>query len=181
VTIAARSVGALVLTGFLLGPALSFAQESKSAPLAAQLCKLLDEHKLDSIAAKESENSYVGALYFAGTQLLVVRGKFQTKARMADLLERREFKEAYMDLSGASEQQTRAFIMDLGANGLRFKREANQPFDTADVGGKSYRFDGAWGGKAKITEEEYRQMFATTDQEYANMLQALIDQLKKPS
>ena len=81
-TIAVRSVGALVLTGFLLGPTLSFAQESKSAPLAAQLCKLLDEHKLDSIVAKESENSYVGALYFAGTQLLVVRGKFHGPRRV---------------------------------------------------------------------------------------------------
>jgi len=182
VTIAVRGVGILLISGLLLVPGLSYAQESKSAPLAAQLCKLLDENKLDSIAAKESENSYVGALYFAGTQLLVVRGKFQTKARMADLLERKEFREAYMDLSGASELQTRAFIMDLGANGLRFKREAsNQPFDTADVGGKSFKFDGAWGAKVKITEEEYRQMFATTDQEYANMLQALIDQLKKPS
>ena len=83
---------------------------------------------------------------------------------MLDLLERKEFREAYMDLSGASELETRAFIIDLGANGLRFKREANQPFDTADVGGKSIKFDGAWGGKAKITEEEYRKMFESTDQ-----------------
>ena len=180
-TIAARGVGILVISGLLLSPGLSFAQESKSAPLAAELCKLLDQNKLDSIAARESENRYVGALYFAGTQLLVVRGKFQTKARMLDLLERKEFREAYMDLSGASELDTRAFIMDLGANGLRFKREANQPFDTADVGGKSIRFDGAWGAKTKVTEEEYRKMFAETDQEYATMLQALIDQLKKPS
>ena len=181
VTIAARGVGILVISGLLLSPGLSFAQESRSAPLAAELCKLLDLNKLDSIAARESEHRYVGALYFAGAQLLVVRGKFQTKARMLDLLERKEFREAYMDLSGASELDTRAFIMDLGANGLRFKRESNQPFDTADVGGKSIKFDGAWGAKTKITEEEYRKMFAETDQEYAGMLQALIDSLKKPS
>ena len=180
-TIAARSVGGLILSGVLLGAGPSFAQESKSAPLAAELCKLLDAHKLDSIAARQAGDQYVGALYFAGAQLLVVRGKFPSAARMDDLLGKKEFKEVYMDLSGASDQQSRAFVMDLGANGLRFKREDNQPFDTVDVGGKSYRFDGEWGGRAKITEEEYRKMFASTDEEYAHMLQALIAQLKKPS
>ena len=61
-----------------------------------------------------------------------------------------------MDLSGASDLKTRAFIMDLGANGLRFKREDNQPFDTADLGGKSYQFDGEW-GRAKMSEDEYKR------------------------
>ena len=179
--IATRRIAALALCGLLAGPALSLAQESKSAALAAELCKLLEQNKLDSIAAQEAENQYVGALYFAGTQLLVVRGKFSTRARMAHLLETRDFKEAYMDLSGASELQSRAFIMDLGANGLRYKREAaNLPFDSADVAGKSYRFDGEW-AKAKITEADYKKTFTTTDAEYAHMLQTLIDALKKPS
>jgi hypothetical protein len=71
--------------------------------------------------------------------------------------------------------------MDLGANGLRFKREGEQPFDTVDVGPKSYKFDGEWGGKAKITEEEYRKAYTQIDEEYAQILQALIAQLKKPS
>lgn len=176
----ARCVCALVLSALVCSPAVSLAQESKSAALAAELCKLLDENKLDSIAAKESDDQYVGALYFAGSQLLVVRGRFATRARMAHLLETRDFKEAYMDLSGASDQQSRAFIMDLGANGLRYKREKNQPFDAADVGGKSYRFDGEW-IKAKITEAEYKKTFTATDEEYAHMLQSLIAALKKPS
>jgi hypothetical protein len=180
VAISTRCVGILIAFSLVCGPGSAFAQESKSAALAVELCKLLDEQKLDSVAAKESDDQYVGALYFAGTQLLVVRGKFATRARMAHLLENREFKEAYMDLSGASDQQTRSFIMDLGANGLRFRREQNQPFDTADVAGKSYRFDGEW-KKAKLTEEEYRKNFAATDEAYAQMLQALISTLKKPS
>ena len=179
-TISARRVGAFVLSGLLLAPGLSLAQESKSAPLAAELCRLLDQHKLDSIAAHQSGDQYVGALYFAGAQLLVVRGTFTGAARMNDLLGKKDFKEVYMDLSGASDQRSRSFIMDLGANGLRFKREDNQPFDTADVAGKSYRFDGEW-GKAKISEDEYRKTFAATDEEYAQMLQALIAAIKKPS
>ena len=179
--ILARSVGTLMLCGLLLAPRPSFAQESKSAPLAAELCKLLDAQKLDSIAARQVGDLYVGALYFAGTQLLVVKGKFPSSSRMDDLLGKKEFKEVYADLSGASDQQSRQFVMDLGANGLRFKRQDNQPFDTVDVGSKSYKFDGEWGGKAKITEEEYRKLFAQIDEDYAQMLQALIAQLKKPS
>ena len=179
-TIAARNVGIFVLCGLMLGAGPAVAQESKSAPLAAELCKLLDDHKLDSIAAKQTDDQYVGALYFAGTQLLVVRGKFATRARMAHLLENKDFKEAYMDLSGASDPQSRVFIMDLGANGLRFRNQDNQPFDTADIGAKSYRFDGEW-RKAKIPEDEYKKSFAATDEEYAQMLQALIGALKKPS
>jgi hypothetical protein len=83
-----------------------------------------------------------------------------------------------MDLSSASDQQSRTFIMDLGANGLRFKREDNQPFDTVDVGAKSYRFDGEW-RKAKMSEDEYRKTFAATDEEYVAMLEALIAQARK--
>ena len=70
--------------------------------------------------------------------------------------------------------------MDLGANGLRFRREENQPFDTADVAGRSLSFDGEW-DRAKLSEQEYRKVFDETDAQYAQMLQALIAALKKPS
>ena len=178
--ISARSVGAFVLSGLLLLPGLAFAQDSKSAPLAAELCKLLEDQKMDSIAAQQAAGEYVGALYFSGAQLLVVRGKFPGAARMNDLLTKKDFKEVYMDLSSATDTQSRAFIMDLGANGLRFKRENDQPFDTVDVGGKTYRFDGEW-SKAKISEDEYRKTYTQSDEDYAHMLQALIAVLKKPS
>lgn len=179
-TIAPRGFRALVLAGLLLAPTLAFAQESKSAALAAELARLLDERKLDSVAAEQGTGQYVGALYFPGAQLLVVSGKYASAARMNDLLTKKEYKEVYLDLSSASEQKTRTFIMDLGANGLRFRREDNQPFDTADVAGRSVTFDGDW-DRAKISEAEYRKTYASTDEQYSQMLQALIAQLKKPS
>ena len=177
---ALRGVGALVIFGILFFPALTSAQESRSAPLAVELARLLDIQKLDVIAARQSTDQYVSAMYLAGTQLLVVKAKFPSAARMNDLLGRKDYREVYMDLSSATDAQSRAFIMDLGANGLRFKRENNQPFDTADVGGKSFQFDGDW-GRAKISEDEYRKTFTATDEEYSHMLEALIAALKKPS
>ncbi len=170
----------VLLAGVVWAPAAAFGQDSKSAALASELARLLDEQKLDSVAAQQADDTYVGALYFPGTQLLVVGGKYASPARMKDLLSKKDYREVYMDLSSASDQKTRVFIMDLGVNGLRFKREDNQPFDTADVAGKSWTFDGDW-GRAKISEDEYRKSFTTTDEQYAQMLQALITALKKTS
>src|SRR5678816_4294570 len=93
-----RSIGAFILGSLLLAPRPSLAQESKSAPLAVELCKLLDAQKLDSIAARQAGDQYVGALYFSGSQLLVVKGKFPSFSRMDDLLTKREFKEVYICL-----------------------------------------------------------------------------------
>ena len=150
------------------------------AALAAELTQLLDAQKLDSIAAQQNADHYVGALYFPGSQLLVIRGRYSSAARMKDLLSKKEYREVYLDLSSASEQQSRVFVMDLGADGLRFRRENDQPFDTADVAGQSHTFDGDW-GRAKISEEAYRKTFAATDAQYAEMLQALVAALKKSS
>ncbi len=179
-TIVARGFRALVLAGLVCAPAAAFAQESKSAALATELARLLDANKLDSVAAQQGSDVYVGALYFPGSQLLVVGGKYASPARMKDLLGKKDYREVYMDLSSASDQKSRVFIMDLGANGLRFKREDNQPFDTADVAGRSITFDGEW-GRAKISEDDYRKSYATTDEQYSQMLQALIAALKKTS
>lgn len=179
-TIAVRGFCVFVLAAFLLVPTHSFAQESKSASLAVQLSALLDQMKLDSVAAPAGGDQFVGALYFPGSQLLVISGKYSQPARMNDLLDKKLYKDVYLDLSSASEQQSKVFIMDLGANGLQFKRENNQPFDTVDVAGKSHMFDGDW-GRAKISEAEYRKTYTATDEQYAQMLQALIAALKKSS
>jgi hypothetical protein len=95
------------------------------------------------------------------------------------LLGQKSYQEMYQDLNSASEQQSKVFVMDLGANGLRFKQEKNE-LDTADVAGKSVVFDGDW-DKAKISEAEYRKTFESTDAQYAQMLQALVAVLKKSS
>ena len=179
-TIVARGFCALVLAALICTPAAALAQDSKSAALAPELARLLDEKKLDSVAAQQDADVYVGALYFPGTQLLVVGGKYASAARMKDLLGKKDYREVYMDLSSASEQKSRVFIMDLGANGLRFRREDDQPFDTADVAGKSITFDGEW-GRAKISEEDYRKSYTATDEQYSQMLQAWIAALKKTS
>lgn len=171
----------VVLSCTLIVPSAVAAQESKSAAVATELTRLLDAQKLDSIAAKqEVGGQYVSALYISGSQLLVVSAKYSVPGRIDSLLAEKKYQEIYADLNSASEQQSKVFVMDLGANGLRFKRENNQPFDTADLAGKSLVFDGDW-DKAKISEAEYKKAFETTDAQYSQMLQALVAALKKSS
>jgi hypothetical protein len=171
---------AFVLSTLVLAPSLALAQQqSKSAPLAVELARLLDDGKLDSIAAKAAD-TYVGALYFPGSQLLVVKAKYSVPARMDSMITQKNYRDVYIDLNSASDQKTKIFVSDLGANGLRAKRDNNQPFDTVDRPGKSLVFDGDW-DKAKISEAEYMKNYQANDDEYAQMLQALIGALKKPS
>ncbi len=162
----------------VLVPAVSGAQESTSASVVAELVKVFDEKKLDTIAAPLN-NGFVGAFYVPGSQLLVVGGTFASRARADILIERKMFRDLYGDLNSAAELATKTFISDLGSDGLKFRRQNNtQPFDTADVGDKSYRFDGDW-GKQKLSRDDYTRVFQTTDAQYRLMVQALLEQLRK--
>ena len=178
-----RGVGCLVAAFVLLiAPALAHAQESsRSSQLATELTKLLDALKLDAIAAKIQGDQYVGALYFPGSQLLVVKARYIVPERMDAQLAGKNYRDVYIDLNSASIKDTKVLVADLGANGLQSARRGNnQPYDTVDTGGKSYAFDGDW-GKAKMSEQEYTKAFQTNDAEYAQMLEALVAQLKKTS
>ena len=155
--------------------------QSKSAALATELTQLLDASMLTSIAAKNGDQ-YVAALYIPGSQLLVVSGKFTGQDRMGYLITQKEYRDAYLDLSGASDHTTRVLYSDLGANGLRFGRAKDQPFDMVNVGGKGMSFDRIVKNKDDDhDQDEYAKSFSTRDDHYAQLLQTLIAALKKPS
>jgi hypothetical protein len=158
------------------------AQTSKSAAAAKELAAAMDSAKLDSIAAPDPSQpgTFVAALYFPGSQLLVVTARYSAPQLLDKKLEGKEYRDVYIDLNSASVPDTKVFISDLGADGLKPKREENQPFDTAELGGKTYSFDGEW-KRAKLTEDEYMKQYQRAEQEYENMLQALLGQLKKTS
>jgi hypothetical protein len=169
----------MLVAALVLVPILAQAQDSRSTPVVGELLMLLDQLKLDSVAAAQGEG-FVGAFHLPGSQLLVVSGKFASPVRAQILIERKMYRDVYGDLNSAAELATKVFISDLGADGLKFRRASNtMPFDTADIGDKSYRFDGDW-GKQKLSRDEYTKIFQTTDEQYVQILQSLIAQLKKP-
>jgi hypothetical protein len=160
----------------------TLAQESKSAALAKELSAALDTAKLGAIAAKDPDKPdvFYGALYFPGTQLLVVAAQYAAPAAMNERLAKKDYREAYLDLSSASVPGSKVFIEDLGANGLVAKPRENEAFDAYEAGGKRTSFDGDW-KKQQLSEDDYMKAFAAADQKYTQVLTALIAQAKKTS
>ncbi len=179
----ARRLSCLFLPALLvlvLIPASVPAQEPQSAALARQLVALMDQMKLDAVAAREAQpDAYVAALYFPG-QLMVVGARYSVPVLLNDKLAKKDFKDIYNDLNGAPVAGSKWFIMDLGADGLKAKRDEGKPFDTIETATKTWAFDGDWKAQ-KLSEEEYMKAFGEGDARYARMLQALITQLKRGS
>jgi hypothetical protein len=169
---------AAVFVALVVNPAA--AQESKSGALAKQLVAALEAAKLDSIAAKDPAglDVYIGALYIPGFQLLVVSGSYSAPTLLDTRIVNKEYRDVYIDLNSASAPASRVLIEDLGADGLRSRREENQPYDSINATGKQVMFDSDW-KKQKLSEEEYMKTFGTADERYAKMLTALLAQIKK--
>jgi len=176
-----RVVSGAVLVLALTFPALASAQDSKSAPLAKQLAAAMEAGKLDSIAAKDASAAdvFVAALYFPG-QLLVVSGKYSVPQLLTERLGKKEYRDVYMDLNGAAAADSKVFIQDPGADGLKAKRDENQAFDIVEIGGKQTMFNSDWKAQ-KLSEQDYQKAFSDADERYARILTALLGQVKKTS
>jgi hypothetical protein len=155
------------------------AQDLKSGDLAKQLTQLLDSRKLADVAVADTQNpgTYIAALYFPGTQLLVVSAKYSAPQMLTELLARKDFRGGYVELTSASVPASKLFVMDAYANGLLPKPSGEQPADSVDRGGTLSTFDGAW-KKAKVTEADYMKSFGEADAAYTRLLQLLVNHLK---
>lgn len=176
-----RLLPSVVAVGLVLGiVGGAAAQDSKTVALAKQLTELMDQAKLDAIAAKDSSapDTFVAALYFPGSQLLVVSAKYQVPALLSEKIAKKDYKEVYTDLNSAYVEGTKCFVMDIGADGMKPKKDESR-FDTCDIGSKSYMFDGDWKKQKLASEEEYQKVYAQSEDRYARMLTVLINQAKK--
>ena len=168
-----------LLAIMLAAPGAALAQEAKSPELVKQLTQLLDQKKLDSIATADPQNlgTYVAALYFAGSQLLVVTGKYAAPPLLNEKIGKKDYRDVYIDLSSASVAGSKVFVMDMNADGLVARPGENQGMDTFENGTKQYTFDGDW-KKAKMSEADYTKAFADADVAYSHALELLLAQLK---
>jgi hypothetical protein len=178
-----RAAVALLAVALFASPfvAAASAQDSRSASLAKELLTLLQEKKLDSIAARSPKGAdqFVAALFYPG-QLLVVSARYSAPPVLNEKIARSEYKDVYIDLNAASIPDSKILITDLGADGLKAKREPNQPFDAQDTNSKGIRFDGNW-REAKMSEQDYMTAFAKAEETYNSALEVLIGALKKGS
>jgi hypothetical protein len=157
------------------------AQEPKSAALAKELTGLMDAAKMDAIAAKDGADpeSYVAALYFPGSQLLVVGAKYAPAVLLKEKLDKKEYREIYIDLNSAAVPASKMMFEDLGADGLQANHADNAAFDSVELGGKRTHFDDDWRKAQKISEDVHAKAYADAEVIYERLLQALIGQAKK--
>jgi hypothetical protein len=153
-------------------------QSATSATPAKELAGVLEKAQLDAIAAPMPNETdvFVAAMHIPG-QLLVVSAKYAAPSLLREKIDKKQYRDVYVDLNSASVPNTRTFIEDLNADGLVYEPEENLGFDTYDNAGKSIGFDGDW-RKRKMSEDEYRKAFTEADQAYAQMLAALLAQAR---
>jgi hypothetical protein len=169
----------VALSALLVAPAAARAQDVKSVELVKQLTGLLDQKKIDAFATPDAQNpgAFIAALYFPGTQLLVVSAKYSVPSLLSELLARKDYRAVYAELTSASVPGSKMFVNDVYANGLAVKPSGSTPPDSIESAATQATFDGAW-KKAKIAEADYLKSVADADAAYARVLQALISQLK---
>jgi len=171
---------ALLAVGVAVGPLASAGQDSKTGPLAQELTTLLSSQKRDAVAARLGSEEFVAALYYPGTQLLVIKAKYAAPALLFEKIVSKNYKDAYLDLATASVANTKMMIEDMKSDGLHVARgNKNDPFDIVTNGTQAaVQFDGEY-KKRKMSEEDYLKAFSDADSAYERMLTALVAELKK--
>jgi hypothetical protein len=154
----------------------SQAQESKSSSLVTQLTAALDAGKLDSVAAKDPSKPdvFIAALYFPGSQLLVVSAKYAQPDLLVGRLGKKEYRDMYLDLQSAS-AGSKVFVRDTGADGLKPKT-----YDSVDIDAGTVSFDGDWRKQKIASEDDYQKALADADERYNQLLTVLLARLKTP-
>ncbi len=171
-----RTCLVVVLVFGLCAATLPAADSLRSRELAVKLTDALSERQMDAIAAKDParDKGYTAALFFPGSQLLVVSADYPSPAYLDQVLQASDYKGAYSALYSSAIADTKLFIMDLGADGLH--AGANQPIDVVfeRVVDKTV-LDGGSDKKAA----NYARRLMSLDERYSAVLQVLLNATMK--
>jgi hypothetical protein len=153
---------------------------SLSAAPARELTQLMEQRKLDAIAAADAneESRYAAALVYPGTQILAITGTYPVPVLLNERLMRRDDRDTYVELNRASERQGRLFVQDMGGDGIHAVPPDDGRVDVVFVEiDTRLTFDGDWKGQS-LSREEYLKRYKDLDNRYAHLLQVLIDAVK---
>jgi hypothetical protein len=170
----------MTLAWMVLAAAPVIAQPRSSAA-AQELAALLDRGKLESVAARipGSADTFVAAFYVPGQQLILVSGRYAAPSLLREKIILGRYRDAYADLYGASDPQSRRVIEDLGVDGLRSVPAKDAACDVVTPpGAEPFRFDGDW-KKRKVSRDAYMETFDRADASYASMAGVLAAALRE--
>lgn len=177
-TIGMGAVALFLAAGLSVGAAPQD-KETLSSAAVKELAKALQAANLTEIAAQDPSDpgTWAAALYFPGSQLLVVSAKYAAPTLLVDKMAAKNYRDIYIDLNSASMAGTKVFIIDQSCDGLVAKPDGDQVADSYEFGSKAYAFDGDW-KKAKLSEDDYMKAFSDADQKYSRILSLLTAQAK---
>jgi hypothetical protein len=149
-----------------------FAQGS-SATLARSLATALQARQLDAFAAPipGTQDEFAAALFYPGVLLLVVSARYPAPAALQAELTGGKYRDAYAALQGLAVPETKLFVQDMGADGLRVDDK-----QTPDVVYQEVVHQTVLSGDVK--DAKYRQRLADLDPAYSRSLRALLDALQ---
>jgi hypothetical protein len=158
------------------------AQESASMPLAKELGALLDQKKLDSVAARMpgDDNRFVAALYYPNSQLLVVSATYSVPVLLQEHIWGHRYRDVYTALHSGGSTEGKVFIYDMAANGIPPASAEPGQDVVYENGVQTVMANGDWRAQ-KLSKDEYKKRIDAADSRYAKMLEALVTQLKTPS
>ena len=173
--LALLAAGVVFLATMSVTPISATDPESQSASAAASLKVLLDQFKLEAVAARDPEgsNRYVAAFYMPGSQLLVVNAPYAAPPVIDKKIAAGNYMDAYIDLQSVADRKGHFFVIDMQADGLKRDVDENEAFDSTSIeGAPPVAFDGKWDAQ-KLTEDEYNARFSKDDARYARLLNVL--------
>ena len=179
-----RRLPLLVILPCVFGVALSAwgatpPPDAATTALAKELTKLLDQQKIDAVAARLEGDTFVAALYMRGSELLAISAKYSAPALINEKILGRRYKDAYTDLATASLVDSKIMIEDAKADGIR-AMPGKEAFDVLTHGSEApLHFDGKWKDRNQ-TEQAYEKSFLDAESAYRRMLEAMIAELKRP-
>jgi hypothetical protein len=156
-------------------------EPSQSTAPAASVKTLLGQLKMDSVAARDPEETgrYVAALYIEDSQLLVISAPYKVPAVLDKLIASGNYRDAYLNLQAVADHKGHFFVVDSFADGLKKTPDVDQPFDSTTIDGSvMVMYDGKWESQ-KLNEAGYNAMFTKDDTRYAKMLTILANELKR--
>jgi len=109
----------LALVGTARPSASATPPDSATTTLAKELTRLLDQQKIDAVAARLDAETFVAALYMPGTELLAISAKYSAPALLNEKILGRRYKDAYADLATAALIDGKTMIEDSNADGIR--------------------------------------------------------------
>jgi hypothetical protein len=144
----------------------------ESGALARAVADALTARHLDAFAAPDpgAPGRFVAALVYPGVQLLVVSARYATPAALQPLIDAGRYRDVYMTLQTGSVPESRLFVHDMQADGLR--ADAKQ---TPDIVYERLTDETIFGGDPR--EKSYRQTLEAKDALYSRALRVLADAL----